>query len=355
MKFFGIPVRRKCCFYCWYIFVLFSFLYYSGLQEYLFAWSYSRHYIHWGPEESLQTLISQMQIREASGVKPINEFSYPFTFIYQEKCRSKEPIRLMYIVKSAMHNFENREMIRNTWGYENKYIDVSIRTVFLLGYDFDSPDLQIKVEKEANTHKDIIQAEFIDSYYNNTLKAMMGLHWAFHYCENVKYFFFVDDDYYISTRNVLRFLRSPLNYPKYLEKFVASAVNEYQDQLYAGFVFNNVSPIRWYFSKWYVPLSEYPYSHWPTYVTAGAYVLSRKSLVNLYYASLFTKFFRFDDIFLGMAAKKAGIKPVHHNEFHFDKKPYSLEGYKWVIASHGFADPVQLLNAYNEQRSAGNA
>lgn len=350
-----ISTKRRISFVSIYIFLLFTFLYFSGLYQYLLAKPFAHYYVHWGPDVSLQKLISQMQRGEKASEAPVNEFTYSFSFIYHEKCRSKDPIKLLYIVKSALLNAERRQAIRNSWGYENRFSDVIIRTVFLLGYDFENPDSQMKVEREANTHKDIIQAEFQDSYFNNTLKTSMGLYWAFQYCENVKYFFFVDDDYYVSTRNILRFLRSPANYPKYLEKYVASPANEYQEHLYAGFVFQNASPIRWYFSKWYISLSEYPYSHWPPYATAGSYVLSRKSLVTLYYATLYTRPFRFDDIFLGMAAMKAAMKPFHHPDFYMDPKPYSLEGYKWVIASHGYEDPVILQRVWNEQRSAGNA
>jgi hypothetical protein len=32
-----------------------------------------------------------------------------------------------------------------------------------------------------------------------------------------RFYAFVDDDYYVSTRNMLRFLRNPVNYPRYLE------------------------------------------------------------------------------------------------------------------------------------------
>ncbi|KAK8407070.1 hypothetical protein O3P69_002002 [Scylla paramamosain] len=142
---------------------------------------------------------------------------------------------------------------------------------------------------------------------------------------------------------------------KYLEKYIVTAVNEYMEDLYAGYVFRDSSPIRWVFSKWYISLDEYPYSKWPPYVTAGAYVLSRKSLEELYFGSIYTNNFRFDDIFLGMAAKKAGIKPFHHKEFYFYRKLYDKEGFKWVIACHGFDNPQELQSVWNEQRSAGNA
>ncbi|XP_047494768.1 beta-1,3-galactosyltransferase brn-like [Penaeus chinensis] len=346
--------RRRCsCVWGWLLSLL-AFLYFSGLYQYLLAWSYSKHYTHWGPLLSLDPIMEKMRAGEEVAQKPVNEFTHTYIHSNTEKCETQDSIRLMYVVKSAVQNFDKRKGIRNSWGFEGRFSDVEIRTVFLLGTRPSEPQLQERVDKEAEEYKDIIQADFIDSYYNNTLKAMMGIHWTYQHCQYVKYFLFVDDDYYVSTRNMLRFLRDPANYPQYLEKYVVSAVNEYKDFLYAGYVFNNSLPIRWIFNKWYVSLDEYPYSHWPPYITAGAYVLSRKSLEYLYIGSIYTNYFRFDDIFLGMAAKKAGLTPFHHNEFYFDRKTYSKENYKWVIASHGFDDPGQLMDVWSEQRSAGN-
>jgi beta-1,3-galactosyltransferase / beta-1,3-N-acetylglucosaminyltransferase len=65
----------------------------------------------------------------------------------------------------------------------------------------------------------------------------------------------------------------------------------HEAKLYAGFVFNS-APHRHKSSKWYVPLDEYKYDMWPTYVTAGVFVLSREALLEMYCASLYTKHFR---------------------------------------------------------------
>ncbi|XP_066947470.1 beta-1,3-galactosyltransferase brn-like [Macrobrachium rosenbergii] len=347
--------RRKCSFVSGCTVIALTLLYLSGLYQYALTWSYDYYYIHWGPSDPLDFLISQIKSGDAAKVPPVNEFQYSYTHSCKEKCEVNDNIRLMYVVKSALQNFEKRKSIRNSWGFENRFSDVEIRTVFLLGTLPGRPDLQEKVGKESSSHKDIIQAEFIDSYFNNTLKTMMGLHWTFHNCARVKYFFFVDDDYYVSTRNVLRFLRDPVNYPQYLEKYVVQAVNEYKEDLFAGYVFRSSRPIRWIYSKWYVTLDEYPYSHWPPYVTAGSYILSRRSLERLYFGSIYTSNFRFDDIFLGMAAKKADLKIFHHDEFYFYPRTYDRDGYKWVIASHGFDEPEKLIEVWNEQRSAGNS
>ena len=43
-------------------------------------------------------------------------------------------------------------------------------------------------------------------------------------------------------------------------------------------------------------------------------------------------------------AKKLEIEPFHCPEFNFYKKPYnSVNSYRYVVASHGFADPQELV------------
>ena len=84
----------------------------------------------------------------------------------------------------------------------------------------------LQIQAEATKYKDIVQGDFLDTYFNNTLKSMMGLRWAAEQCPTARFYFFVDDDYYVSTRNVLRFLRNPVNYPAYLEDPVVSFDDE---------------------------------------------------------------------------------------------------------------------------------
>jgi hypothetical protein len=117
-----------------------------------------------------------------------------------------------------------------------------------------------------------------------------------------------------------------------------------------------VAPLRQHFSKWYVSLDEYPYHLWPPYVTAGAYILSRAALDELFYASLFTKHFRFDDIFLALVALKAGLEPLHSPEFKFYRlRSDNPSEYRYVIACHGFSNPRELKLFWETQREAGNA
>jgi hypothetical protein len=126
-------------------------------------------------------------------------------------------------------------------------------------------------------------------------------------------------------------------------------------KLFAGFVFNS-SPHRHKSSKWFVSLEEYKFDKWPTYVTAGAFILSREALQEMHCASLYTKHFRFDDIFLGIVALKAHIEPLHSEEFYYYKAAYSgPASYRYVLATHGYDNPKEMLKVWSEVRANGYA
>lgn len=325
---------------------------------------------HYPYDGDIEVLVEELKNNVTPDIEPINSYNFKFHNNPTRKCADVEDLRLIYIIKSAPDNFHLRAAIRITWGYEKRFSDVEIRTVFLVGAT-NSLLLQKSIDEEYRQYSDIVQANFTDSYYNNTYKTMMGFQWAIKHCANSKYYMFVDDDYYVSTKNVLRFLRYPTNYPEYLKKPLSNVkilmntsgkktlqVDDYQlsndVRLFVGYVFRS-SPHRHFISKWYVSLEEYPYHMWPPYVTAGAYILSKNALSDMYYASYYTKHFRFDDIYLGLLAYKSKIEPYHCDEFYFYKKSYNKFNYEYTIASHGYSDPEELIHNWNEQKSLKNA
>jgi len=362
-------------------FVAFCFLLdYLGAFTHFFELDYHAAF-EYPLEGDVRKWAEQLKRGDTPDVTPINDHTYTILKTAKGKCHDEEghyvKQRVVYVVKSALSHFERREVIRRTWGYEKRFSDVPIRTVFLLGSGADV-GVQEKIHEEASKYKDIVQGDFLDTYFNNTLKSMMGLRWAAEQCPTARFYFFVDDDYYVSTRNVLRFLRNPVNYPAYLEDPVVSfdddGVNQNQAphrsrklnqlvdfdlpedvELYAGFVFHS-APHRHKPGKFYVSLEEYPFHLWPPYVTAGAYVLSRAALIDFYYGSYFVKRFRFDDVYMGILAKKLGIEPFNSEEFYFERKPVvAAVDYRYVVASHGFGNPRELEAVWNNQKMAGNA
>lgn len=409
---------------------------YFGIYKHMFELDYYRLF-YYPMEGDVLRYAHQVRFNQEIEVQPINVYNYRYLKDAGTKCMDEgHPVtpKLVLLVKSAMKNFNRREAIRKCWGYERRFSDIIIRTVFLLGIN-ENAELQKHINIESDQYKDIVQADYIDTYYNNTIKTMIGFQWVVKFCQRGQFFMFVDDDFYVSTKNVLRFLRHPSKYPEYLEeadealrklarrlnqsdlknnsnnaelykeanKILAQGINSLQNKnhfhnieefaikgpenyekiiksinndkiknnrkkrdlmdmelpenakLFSGSVFIS-SPHRHKSSKWYVSLAEYPFHLWPPYVTAGSYILSREALFEIYFTSLYTRHFRFDDIFLGIVALKAKITPLHNEEFYFHKATYSGPySYRYVIASHGYDNPDELSKIWSETRAAGHA
>nr|XP_037872571.1 beta-1,3-galactosyltransferase isoform X2 [Bombyx mori] len=269
-------------------------------------------------------------------VKPINYYPYKFLSNYRQ-CSVVNKPDLVIIVKSAIDHFGHRDAIRKTYGKPHVQ-GYNVKTFFFLGVDNASSDVQKNITKEMTEFKDIIQMSFRDSYFNNTIKTVMSFRWIFQHCAEAQHYLFTDDDMYISVQNLLKYVSD------------VTTASERDGILFAGYVFKS-APQRFRSSKWRVSLEEYPWDKWPPYVTAGAYVVSNKAMKMLYVGSLFVKHFRFDDIYLGIVAKKMGIVPTHCPHFHFYKKPYEREVYSDVIASHGYSNHDELIRVWNEQNA----
>jgi hypothetical protein len=89
-------------------------------------------------EGDIQKYVLQLRNMETPDIAPINVYNYTFISSCNKKCRESDyvgKLRLLYIVKSAVHHFDRRLAIRNSWGFEKRFSDVPIRTVILHGVD----------------------------------------------------------------------------------------------------------------------------------------------------------------------------------------------------------------------------
>lgn len=177
-----------------------------------------------------------------------------FILSYSSTGMEDDP-QILFLVKSALPNYEKRLAIRRTWGDEQRILffefGINIRTVFLVG---TSPNWyhQLKLDEEDAKFGDIVQSDFLDTYNNLTIKTMSGLKWAFDHCPNASYVVFasnfkddlinyiyyyililiLDDNIYLSTYNLLLFVRSWKTYPVLRE--MLPVVWKTEKKLYAG-------------------------------------------------------------------------------------------------------------------------
>jgi len=267
-----------------------------------------------------------------------------------EICSSDYGIELVYLIKSAPENYERRAAIRKTWG-KIRLGSPSTRTVFLIGLT-SSNQTQERLRQEHLDHgMDLVQGDFADHYYNSTLKTMMALKWAATVCPRAKYYCFFDDDYYVSNRNLFKFLSNSS----------ASFKTQRDEVVFAGRVQFSSPPVRsWGLAlslegKWAVSLEDYPYNRYPPFINGGSYILSNKAMRMFYYGSMFVKPYIFDDVHLGIIAKKLGIDPFHSDEFRTSKWSLKAEDFAHIVACHEFSDPCELERVWSAQKMAGYA
>ena len=151
-------------------------------------------------------------------------------------------------------------------------------------------DQRIKIESQ--THGDILQERFEDSYRNLTIKTMLLLKWYNLNCGHVPYLLKADDDVFINMKN--------------LYKMVSQ--NTKADIL-IGYLFCNSKPIRDEESKWNVPESVYNEETYPMYLNGPGYLISSSAAQKLFRASRDVPLFVYEDVYLtGMVARAAGIQ-----------------------------------------------
>ena len=105
--------------------------------------------------------------------------------------------------------------------------------MFLIGSSTNS-SIQDDILKENDWYNDLIQVDVIENYYNVSFKTLMGLRWAYENCFNAKYFLFIDNDYYLSVKNLLLFLRNPSEYEKCTNKHKGDKTWNRTDLSYKG-------------------------------------------------------------------------------------------------------------------------
>ncbi|XP_054904650.1 UDP-GlcNAc:betaGal beta-1,3-N-acetylglucosaminyltransferase 7, like [Poeciliopsis prolifica] len=228
---------------------------------------------------------------------------FPMLINHPEKCADGQ-VHLIMVIKSVIEQHDRREAVRKTWGREGTVNGKKIKTLFLLGTPTtgkDTKNLQKLIEYEDQIYQDILQWDFMDTFFNLTLKEVNFLKWFNIYCPGVQFIFKGDDDVFVNTYNLL--------------EFIGFKVEEGKDaDLFVGDTISKATPIRNRQSKYYIPKELYdkPY---PPYVGGGGFVMSSHLARRLLTASEGVELYPIDDVFLGMCLKRLNVAPEFHSGF----------------------------------------
>ncbi|XP_077343801.1 UDP-GlcNAc:betaGal beta-1,3-N-acetylglucosaminyltransferase 7 isoform X1 [Lithobates pipiens] len=224
---------------------------------------------------------------------------FPMIMNNPQKCSGD--VDLLIVVKSIITQHDRRDVIRKTWGKEKTVNGKKIRTLFLLGTamkEEERANYQKLLEFENQIYGDILQWDFLDSFFNLTLKEVNFLKWMTIYCHHVPYIFKGDDDVFVSPINILDFLDG----------------NKIPD-LFVGDVLYKAHPIRKKDNKYYIPTSLYSKNLYPPYAGGGGFIMAGSLVTKLFKASETLELYPIDDVFLGMCLEVIKVNPVLHEGF----------------------------------------
>ncbi|XP_036378168.1 UDP-GlcNAc:betaGal beta-1,3-N-acetylglucosaminyltransferase 7 [Megalops cyprinoides] len=262
---------------------------------------------------------------------------FPIIINHPEKCKGE--IYLLIVIKSIITQHDRREVIRKTWGKEQEIDGKRIKTLFLLGAssnEVEKANHQKLLEYEDYIYGDILQWDFMDSFFNLTLKETHFLKWFSTYCGNVRYIFKGDDDVFVNVQNIFEFL-GDINIKN----------------LFVGDVLFKAKPIRKKENKYYIPQALYNKTHYPPYAGGGGFLMDGPLARKLYGASETLDLYPIDDVFLGMCLEVVQVTPIRHNAFKtfglvrnknskLNKEPCFFKG---MIVVHKLLPP-DLLNMW---------
>ncbi|KAF7659334.1 hypothetical protein LDENG_00299360 [Lucifuga dentata] len=225
---------------------------------------------------------------------------FPMLMNHPEKCTGDT--YLLMVVKSVATEHDRREVIRKTWGKERVLNGKRIKTLFLLGKpsnEAERANHQKLLEYEDYIYGDILQWDFLDSFFNLTLKETHFLKWFTTYCSSVRYVFKGDDDVFVSVENIFEFLQS----------------SSHVKNLFVGDVIFQAKPIRKKENKYYIPPALYNKTLYPPYAGGGGFLMDGTLVRRLHWVSDILELYPIDDVFLGMCLEVLQVTPIKHNAF----------------------------------------
>nr|XP_056714207.1 beta-1,3-galactosyltransferase 5-like [Euleptes europaea] len=245
---------------------------------------------------------------------------------------SRNPPFLVILVTSRLGQIKSRMAIRETWGKERVIADKRIVTFFLLGNSLQSYN-QLIVTAENLLFRDIIQKDFLDTYYNLTLKTLMGLEWVHKFCPQSSFVMKTDSDMFVNTY--------------YLTELLLK--RNKTTRFFTGVLKMHDGPIRDPGSKWYVSKEEYPENKYPPFCSGTGYVFSADVASHVYIVAKKVRFLKLEDVFVGLCLAELKIKPeMLHSEptFFADRVEFSPCRYRKLITSH-FVTATEMMVYWN--------
>ncbi|CAF0764592.1 unnamed protein product [Adineta ricciae] len=214
----------------------------------------------------------------------------PLVIDNSQICTRGKRYQFVIIIKSG--SFIKRNFTRSTWAKEMKE-NFNIPVLYAIGSP-NNKSIQQDIVLEEQQYHDLLQFDFLDSYFNLTIKTTSVLVWYDQHCSNNSdYLFYVDDDLLISAEKFVLYMMR-MNYSDTLEGWFESSGKILRTGI-GGVTKENF------------PIDIVPDYLWGAAVLYPSNIISNK-LIKAIYSTKLPIFFR-DDVFInGFVADEAKIK-----------------------------------------------
>uniref|UniRef100_A0A3B3TZN7 Hexosyltransferase n=1 Tax=Poecilia latipinna TaxID=48699 RepID=A0A3B3TZN7_9TELE len=287
------------------------------------------------------------QVREFAS--SMHKRNYPILIQPDGECgaqseQEKEPPLILFAIKSTALNFRNRRVIRQTWGHVGGGY---IRRVFLLGKETPEDlgvDISHLLRAESKRHRDILQWDFKDTFFNLTLKDVLFWSWFSRHCSKPLFVLKGDDDVFVNTPKLISYLQDQL------EKHRShNTLHEFM----VGEVIGSALPNRVRRSKYFIPESFYR-GFYPMYAGGGGVVYSGELTRRLHNISKIIHLFPIDDVYVGMCMIRLNAQPIHHPAFlTFDfteKEEAQPCSYHTILLVHKRINAIKLMTLLKSEQ-----
>lgn len=278
---------------------------------------------------NMTDIIQQYDTKGFANITPINTYEFPYIISPIHVCSGSAAIQAICIVKTSVDHAIKRNAIRETWASRERF--PTIRVIFSMGIPKEAKML-LTLQEESVAFKDILLVDFVDDYYNLTLKTMTSLNWVMKHCSWATYAITVDDDIYVA--------------PDLLLSYINNLAPNKAERLYTGHLFIETRPVH-NKGKWKISPSEYPFQYYPDYIFGGFVLMSMRTVKEFTVAAMYTKFFKFEDVYLGILASKVGIVPTNNGYVDSKKTVTVSKFFRYLIASHGYSAVRELRKAWD--------
>lgn len=174
--------------------------------------------------------------------------------------------KVVIVIMSANENFEQRQQLRKTWIREA--VRLSVPYAFVLAHSVNHT-VQSRIFAEHDRYGDIIAGQFIDSWYNLTLKTTFAIGWMLSKCGE-RWLLKTDDSSIVNVPNLIEMVNA-------YSRLFSHIYGQLKDR---PVIDHSGTTIRRYVTA----DIDMPGRHWPRHVPGVGYLISPSALKPLYQA-----------------------------------------------------------------------